>query len=94
MAWPVAFEFGSWCLAAIAMTLAPRTERRWTLLLASCLVAMAAGALTRLANPSGWTLGKVDPAALVAASAAAALIAMSFELGAWRSRRLRSRSTT
>ena len=85
---PLAFELACWMVAAIAMTLAPRTGRRWTLLLASCAAATATGLLTRLANPTGWNVAKVDPSALVSASAAAALVALAFELAEWRSRRL------
>jgi hypothetical protein len=90
----VLFEIGSWCLAALAMTLAPRTRRRWSLLAASCLAALCAGVIARVSLAPSWNPGKVHPAALLAASMGAVVVAVAFELLEWRSRRVRSSSTT
>lgn len=89
---PATFELGCWMGAAIAMTVAPRTRHRGTLLAVSLLAALCAGVLTRLANPPGWNLGKVDPLALITASVAAALVALCFAIAEWRSQRVRSTS--
>lgn len=92
--WSVGFELGSWCLAALAMTLAPRTHRRWTLLAVSCAAALVAGMAVRLVHAPSWTPGKVDPAALAAAALVAILVALAFEIGGRHHRRLRNTSAT
>ena len=81
-------------MAAIAMTLAPRTERRLALLGLSCVAALGAGAAVRLTHAPAWTLGKVDPWALGVAALAAVLVAIAFELDHWRYHRVRGSSAS
>ncbi|MBW2528289.1 MAG: hypothetical protein JRI23_29200 [Deltaproteobacteria bacterium] len=92
--WSVVLELGSWCLTAIAMTLAPRTDRRLALLAVSCLAALGVGLAVRLTHAPAWTPGKVDPWALGMAALAAVLVAIGFELHHWRCRRIRASSAT